>query len=387
MAHMNRTNIMHYSKTTILSILLFFASNIHGQEIEKKYRELNNVSKYHLILNNDSIEPFYISENPITNSEYLTYLCWIADVYRIYPEILLNAFPNLDKNQIDSLLNKGFTPIKIRTLVESSYFVEHYVFSPKYLDYPVLGLTWEQSMNFLNWLSDRYNEYLLIRNRIQILDLNQYCENSFNTEAYLASQYEGLIGEAIWDPETNQIRGIKWKDRLLVPSFRLPSKKETNIAGQRINSSLKDYKPNKFLQPWTKHYIEINKDQIILRIEGDNYLSFSFNKNVTMRPEYHEMLGEVSEITLNQMFNRKENSTLKIFSDLGQGIVSIQNQNDNGNILKDTLGRMPFIIIGEDENLNPIFIERVDYPSENPEHGKKEKNYSIFRYALCGIKK
>jgi hypothetical protein len=385
MAHIIRTNIMRFLKTIIISILVFLTSNIHGQETEKNYRELKKVSEYHLVLNNDSIEPYYISENPITNREYLTYLCWLADVYRDYPDIILNAFPNIDKNHIDSLLIKGFTPIQIRTLVERSYFVEHYMFSPKYLDYPVLGLTWKQSMNFLNWLSDRYNEYLLIKKRIQCLYFDQYCENSFNTETYLLEQYEGIISQVIWDSETNQTRNAKWKDRILVPSFRLPSKKEINIAEQKISCSLKDYKPNKFLHPWTKHYIEINKDQIILRIVDDTYLSFSLNKHATMRPEYHEMLGEIYELALNQHFNGNENSILKIFSDLGQDIVSIENQSEK--IVKDPLGHMPYIIIGEDENLNPIWIERIDYPRDNIKQSNKKKHYSIFRYALCGIKK
>ncbi len=385
MAHIKRTIIMYFSKTTILSLLIFLTSNIHGQEIEKNYRELKNVSEYDLVLNNDSIEPFYISKNPITNREYITYLCWIADVYRDYPEILLNAFPNLDNKHNDSLINKGFTPIQIRTLVESSYFTEHYIFSPKYLDYPVLGLTWTQSMNFLNWLSDRYNESILIKKRILEVDYSQFSEYSFNTEAYLMDQYEGLINSLIWDPETKQPRSVKWKDRILVSTFRLPSHNEINIVQQSINSSLEEYRPNEFLKYWTKYYMEINKYEIILRIEVDNYLSFSFNKNVTMRPEYHEMLGEISEIILNQPSDRKENSTLKIFSDLGQDIISIENQEDR--ITKDSLGHLPFIIIGEDENLNPIFIKRVNYLRESTGHSEKENNYSIFRYALCGIKK
>ncbi len=385
MAHIDKTNLMQYSRTTILSILIFLASNIYGQEIEKNYRELKNVSDYHLVLNNDSIEPFYISSNPITNREYITYLCWLADVYRYYPENLLNAFPKLDKNQIDSLLNKGFTPIQIRTLIESSYFTEHYMFSPKYLDYPALGLTWGQAMNFLNWLSDRHNESILIDKRILEVDYYQCCEANFNTEAYLMGQYEGLVRSLLWDAENKRPRSVKWDDRILVPSFRLPCQNEINIAQQSIHSSLEKYRPNEFLKYWTKYYIEIKKHEIILRIESDNYLSFSFNKNVTMRPEYHEMLGEISEITLNHQSDRKENPTLKIFSNLGQNIVSVENQESS--ISKDSLGHMPFIIIGEDENLNPIFIKRVDYPKENTELGKKEKNYSIFRYALCGIKK
>jgi hypothetical protein len=385
MAHIKRTDTMHYSRTIVLIILSFVASNFYGQDIEKKYRKLKHVSQYHLVINNDSIEPFYISENPITNREYLTYLCWLSDVYRNYPVELLKAFPNLDNKQIDSLFYKWFTPIQIRTLVEGTYFTEHYMFSPKYLDYPVLGLNWDQSMNYLNWLSDRYNESLLIKKRILELYHNQFSENNFNTEAYLMDQYEGLVNSLIWDPETKQPRSVKWKDRILVPAFRLPSQNEINIVQQSIHSSLEEYKPNEFLKYWTNYYMEINKYETILRIEGDNYLSFSYNKNVTMRPEYHEMLGEISEITLNQQFVRNENSTLKIFSDLGQDIVTIKNTDDS--ILKDSLGHMPFIIIGEDENLNPIFIKRVDYPRENTEQGKREKKYSIFRYALCGIKK
>jgi hypothetical protein len=287
-------------------------------------------------------------------------LCWLSDVYRYYPVELLKAFPNLDNKQIDSLFNRGFTPIQIRKLVEGTYFTEHYMFSPKYLDYPVLGLNWDQSMNYLNWLSDRYNESLLIKKGILELDHNQLSEYNFNTEAYLMDQYEGLVNSLIWDPETKQPRSVKWKDRILVPTFRLPSQNEINIVQQSIHSSLEEYKPNEFLKYWTNYYMEINKYETILRIEGDNYLSFSYNKNVTMRPEYNEMLGEISEITLNQQFVSNENSTLNIFSDLGQEIVTIKNTDNS--ILKDSLGHMPFIIIGEDENLNPIFIMRVDYP-------------------------
>ena len=375
---------MNYSRTIVLITLSFLASNIYGQDIEKKYRKLEHVSEYHLVINNDSIEPFYISSNPITNREYITYLCWLADVYRYYPKQLLYAFPNLERTRIDSLLNKGFTPIQIRSLVESTYLTEYYMVSPKYLDYPVLGLTWNQAMSFLNWLTDRYNEALLIKKRILALNHNQLNENSFNTEAYLMDQYEGLINTLLWDSETKQPRSVKWKDRILVPAFRLPSQNEVNIVQQSFQSSLKEYKPNEFLKYWTNYYMEIKKHEIVLRIECDNYLSFSFNKNVTMRPEYHEMLGEVSEITLDQTFDKKKYSTLKIFSDLGQDIVSLKNI--DGSILKDYLGQMPFIIIGEDENLNPIFIKRVDYPRENTKQGIKDKNYSIFRYALCGIK-
>ena len=257
---------MHILKTIIISILIILASVIYGQDNEKDYRKLNFTSDYLLIINNDSVKPFYISTNPITNREYITYLCWITDVYRDYPEQLLRAFPNLTETQIDSLLNNGFTPIQIRRLIEGSFFNEEYMFRRKYLDYPVLGLTWKQAMNFLNWLSDRYNESLLIKTRILELTHYQLSEYNFNTEAYLLNQYDGMVKTAIWDSENNQIRSVKWKDRLLIPSFRLPSQNELNIAQQGIQSSLKEYKPNKFLKYWTKYYIEVKKHEILLSI-------------------------------------------------------------------------------------------------------------------------
>jgi hypothetical protein len=376
---------MHCLKATILLALFFLASNIQAQEIDKTYRELKYISEYHLLLNNDSIEPFYISKNPITNREYLTYLCWIADVYSYYPENLLYAFPELDKNTIDSSLNRGFTPIQIRTLVDNNDFVRHYMFCSKYLDYPVLGLTWNQSMNFLYWLSDRYNEYLLIRKGIQNLNLDQCCRDSFNTEAYLMGEYVGIISHEILDSETYEPRGVKWKDRILVPSFRLPSKNEITTVGQRLNISLKDYEPNKFLQPWINYYLEINKNEIILRIEDGNFLVFSYWKNVIMRPEYHEMLGEISELTLDQSFIIKENSILKIFSNLNQNIIEINNSDSI--VLSDSLGHMPFILISEDKYSNPIFIERINCFSEYYDERNPVKKYSTFRYALSGIKK
>ena len=376
---------MHYLKTIILLIIVFLVSQNYGQEIDKNYRKLKYASEYNLVLNNDSIETFYISKNPITNREYLTYLCWLSNVYQSYPEVLLSALPKLKNKYVDSLLNNGFTPIQIKTVVEGTPFYENYMFSPKYIDYPVLGLNWNQSMNFLNWLSDRYNEALLIKKRILEFDPDQLSENSFNTEAYLMDQYDGLVNSLIWDPDTKKLRSVKWKDRVLVPTFRLPSQNELNLAQQSIHNTLKEYRPNKFLAYWTKYYLEIKENKTILRIEYENDLSFSINNNKTIRPEYHEIFGEISEIKLDEKFDRKENSIFKILSDLGLDVIVIKDQ--EGSISKDSLGHMPFIIIGEDDKLNPIFINRFGNPTfENSDLERKETNYSILRYALCEIK-
>ncbi|MBN2259720.1 MAG: hypothetical protein JW702_04210 [Clostridiales bacterium] len=66
---------------------------------------------------------FQISKKPVTNLDYLTYLCWINDVYSDYPDILINAFPSLDidslspeqKNEIEDYFTRFLTPLKTDT--------------------------------------------------------------------------------------------------------------------------------------------------------------------------------------------------------------------------------------------------------------------------------
>jgi hypothetical protein len=391
---------MNYSKTVLVSILIVLTINIYGQQTERKYRKLKNLSKYHLVKETDSIEPFYISKNPITNREYLTYICWVSDVYRSYPKVLLNALPGLDSNYINSLLENGFTVIQIKSAIDYSNLTKFYMFNPKYLDYPVVGLKWTQAMNYLNWLSDRYNESILIGKYYLKFDPNQFGDASFNSEAYMLGFYEGSRDGVFSDPETNIPRNVMWKDRMLAPSFRLPSQFEIRISESEINSSIEEYKANKFLKNWTDYYIVDNNNQLKLKINGDSYLSFAENNTIDkVDPESFE----VTEMTLDNIPERKEVSVLKIFSDMEQNVVSL---NPNGNIalkdsvgripfiqidgdyirLKDSLGHMPIILIAEDENLDPIFIKRIDYPKENTVDQNNKKVFSIFRYALYGIK-
>lgn len=370
---------MNFNKILILSLFIFLASTIHGQEIEKDYRALEKVSEYQLILNNDSIKPFYLSANPITNREYLIYLCWIANVYRDFPRVFLEAFPLLGNNYVDSIESAGFTPIQIRTLVNSNPITKRYMFNPEFIDYPVIGITWKQSMIFLNWLSDRYNESLLIGWGILQIDHDQRRQSSFNTESYLFGQYVGLINKPLADPDFDKGRGAIWEDRIMVPSFRLPGMNEIALVKNGINTSLIPYKPNKFLKYWNKYYLSSTKELITLKIGFNDY--FSFSPNVT--PFSHNY--DTYELALDCKTSKSQNSIIEIFSGLNQNIIEIQD--DQSTIHKNSLGQMPFLIISEDKNLQPIIIERTNYSDVNADSCNHEKKYSIFRYALSGIKK
>ena len=74
-------------------------------------------------------------------------------------------------------------------------YVQYYFRHPAYNDYPIVGINWLQANDYCAWRTDRVNEMILIQEGILNPDPNQLGEENFNTEAYLAGQYEGLVNK------------------------------------------------------------------------------------------------------------------------------------------------------------------------------------------------
>ena len=69
---------------------------------------------------------------------------------------------------------------------------------------------------------------------------------------------------------------------------------------------------------------------------------------------------------------------LKIFSRNNQNVINIDKP-----IRKDLLGRMPYIVISEDSDLNPIYIQRID-GKLNLENNSNN-DLTIFRYSMSPV--
>ncbi|MCZ8285784.1 MAG: SUMF1/EgtB/PvdO family nonheme iron enzyme, partial [Bacteroidia bacterium] len=102
------------------------------------------------------------------------------------------------------------------------------MFNPYYLDYPVVGVSWQNANNYAKWLSDRFNEVTLIKKHV--LD---YCpfpsdQDYFNTEAYIEGIWKGQIRLKLPSHDYNPIRkkDFNWSDHVFIPAFRLPSRLE-----------------------------------------------------------------------------------------------------------------------------------------------------------------
>ena len=128
--------------------------------------------------NQQHVQSFYMDETEVTNIMYLEYLDWIK---RVYPP---------DNPDFKAIYN-GAVPDTLvwrNRLGYSEMMVENYLRHPAYKDYPVVGVSWMQAVEFANWRSDRVAEIGLqqegyLKRDSNILDTS--AESNFNIDTYV----------------------------------------------------------------------------------------------------------------------------------------------------------------------------------------------------------
>lgn len=166
-----------------------------------------------------TVASFFMDQTEVSNLDYLEYIYWLTRVFgQDYPQVVQKALP-------DTLVWRD-------RLSYNEPLVELYFRHPSYHDYPVVGVSWLQANDYANWRTDRVNELLLIRAGVLDFDPEQRNENNFNTEAYLAGQYQGLVrdGKADLDPSGTGVRSVRFEDGIMLPKYRLPTEAEWEYA-------------------------------------------------------------------------------------------------------------------------------------------------------------
>ena len=133
-----------------------------------------------------TVSSFYMDKTEVSNIHYREYLYWLKRTFGAdYPQVMAKALPD--------------TLVWREELAYNEPYVEYYFRHPAYQDYPVVGVSWLQAVEYCKWRTDRVNELMLQDKGVLNVNPNQVNEDNFNTEAYLLGQYEGMVKKNLPD--------------------------------------------------------------------------------------------------------------------------------------------------------------------------------------------
>jgi formylglycine-generating enzyme len=197
-----------------------------------------------------TVSSFYMDETEVRNVDYREYLHWVGRVFVSFPEIYKHALPD--------------TLVWRRPLAYNEPYVQYYFRHPAYNEYPIVGVNWLQANDYCAWRTDRVNEKVLIDQGILKVDPNQTDKENFNTDAYLAGQYEGLVNKNLPSLDPNaQERKVRLEDGLLLPKYRLPTEAEWEFAAfGLIGNSVDERVYERRVYPWNGHNVRNDQKKV-----------------------------------------------------------------------------------------------------------------------------
>lgn len=337
-----------------------------------------------------TVSSFYMDETEVRNVDYREYLYWISRVFIDYPEVYKKALPD--------------TLVWRTRLGYNEPFVEYYFRHPAYQEYPVVGVNWLQANNYCQWRTDRVNEMILIDKGILLPDPNQIGDQNFNTEAYLAHQYEGAVGQELEDLDPNKdFRKVRMEDGLLLPKYRLPMEAEWEYAATGlVGTSIDERVYQRRIYPWTGDQIRNpesgERGKILannVRGRGDMMgVAGALNDNADITAPVksywpndfglYNMSGNVNEWVLD-VYRDLSFQDIDEFRPFRGNVFKTLVKDEEGNVAeKDSLGRLRYREITEEEaidrrnyqkadNINYLdgdFESSIDYSNEDASRGR-----------------
>lgn len=320
-----------------------------------------------------TVSSFYMDITEISNHQYNEYLYWLnRTFFADFPEVCKRALPD--------------TLVWRQKLSYNEPFVEYYLRHPAYRDYPVVGVNWIQANEFCKWRTDRVNEMILQREGYLEVNVNAINEDNFNTEAYLAGQYEGVVKSMLpsYDPNGTGERKVTKLDGILLPEYRLPTEAEWEYAALALvgNNPIEgeELVTDRKIYPWNGHSLRYavhggwqgNILANFKRGRGDNMgVAGGLNDNADYTGPVlaylpndfglYNMAGNVSEWVKDvyRPSSSVENDDLNPFR--GNQFLKLEKDEEGYPVEKDSLGRLVKVPVTAEENADRRNYKKSDY--------------------------
>jgi len=215
-----------------------------------------------------TVSSFYMDEYEIRNIDWREYTNWMKLVFgKSAPKLV-------EKSQPDFKIWR-------EELAYNEPYLENYFTHPAFDQYPIVGVTWEQAMNYCTWRTDRVNEKALIDAGIILPpnfsklekeeDLEAISNNFvFNTQKYLLQPtYQPAIGKNPKKDLYGKNRKVDMTDGILFSEFRLPTEAEWEFAAYAIKSGNNGLVPEGRIYPWSGSQVRNPTRQQLGKMEAN----------------------------------------------------------------------------------------------------------------------
>ncbi len=97
-----------------------------------------------------TVSSFYMDQYEIRNVDWREYSNWMKVVFgKSAPDLVKRSIPNVNTWREQLAYNEPY--------------LQNYFSHPSFNQYPIVGVTWEQAVDYCSWRTDRVNELALVK--------------------------------------------------------------------------------------------------------------------------------------------------------------------------------------------------------------------------------